>query len=343
MSNGKLVISLDLELMWGVRDIRSLENYGPNIHGVHGVIPRLLRVFEQYKIKATFACVGFLFFETKAELLHNLPHDFPAYDDKQLSPYLGYFDKLGADAIKDLYHFAPRLIEQILSHPAHEIGSHTFSHYYCLEKGQTVSSFKADLQAAKKAANKYNIELTSLVLPRNQFNEDYLRVCSEEGIFCIRGNETSWLYKPRTENKESLVRRAFRLVDAYVNISGYNCYDDDFLKKRIPINIPSSRFLRPFSEKLKSLNGLHLKRIKSAMKHAAKNGLTYHLWWHPHNFGINQQENFLFLEKILDYYTELNHLYNFQSYTMSELAGSFLKNNNKNEYRTNKKLSNRET
>ncbi|MEO6638581.1 MAG: polysaccharide deacetylase family protein [Ginsengibacter sp.] len=343
MGDGKLVISLDLELMWGVRDIRTVENYGRNILGVHEVIPQLLKVFETYKIKATFACVGFLFMETKAELINNLPNNLPAYDDKQLSPYLGYFDSLGKDATEDLYHYAPRLIEQIRTYPAHEIGSHTFSHFYCLEKGQTITSFKEDIQAAKRAAGKYNINLTSLVLPRNQFNEDYLQVCVEEGILCIRGNEASWLYKPRTEKKESLFRRAFRLIDAYVNISGHNCYNNDFLRKQIPINIPSSRFLRPFSKKLKSLDGLHLQRIKSGMKYAAKNDLTYHLWWHPHNFGINQQENFLFLEKILEYYKELNRTYNFQSYTMTALAETFLKTNNKNEYRTNKELSNKAT
>lgn len=343
MTNGNLVISLDFELMWGVRDIQTLEKYGPNIRGVHQAIPRLLSLFEQHKIRATFACVGLLFFETKAELLNNLPNNLPAYTDKSLSPYLGYFDELDADATKDLYHFAPRLIEQILSHPSHEIGSHTFSHYYCLEEGQNINSFRDDIKAAKKIAKRFNVELTSLVFPRNQFNEEYLRVCSEQGIICIRGNETSWLYKARTEQKESLLRRAFRLADAYLNLTGHNCYNDDVLKKDIPVNIPASRFLRPFSKKLKMLEWLRLKRITSGMAHAAKNGLTYHLWWHPHNFGMNQEENFLFLKKVLDCYSHLNRVYNFQSYTMSELAETFMKSNNKNEYRINKKLSNKET
>lgn len=344
MSNGKLVISLDLELMWGLRDIQTLENYGPNIFGVHQVIPRLLTLFEKYKMRATFASVGMLFFETKSELLYNLPDSLPEYSDKLLSPYLGYFDKLDADATKDLYHFAPRLIEQILTYPAHEIGSHTFSHYYCLEDGQNIDSFRDDIKAAQKIAKKYNVELTSLVFPRNQFNKEYLRVCSEQGIICIRGNETSWLYKARTEKRESLLRRAFRLMDAYVNLTGHNCYSDDLLKKDIPTNIPASRFLRPFSKKLKILDRLRLRRITSGMTHAAKKGLTYHLWWHPHNFGVNKEENFLFLEKVLDCYNNLNRVYNFRNYTMSEIAKTFLKtNNNDDEYRTNKKLSNKET
>jgi hypothetical protein len=70
---------------------------------------------------------------------------------------------------------------------------------------------------------------------------------------------------------------------------------------------------KTFSNKLKILDGLRLYRIKSGMTHAAKNNLTYHLWWHPHNFSINQDENFSF-RKILTHYEILNTKYNFQLY-----------------------------
>ena len=56
------------------------------------------------------------------------------------------------------------------------------------------------------------------------------------------------------------------------------------------------------------------------MTHAAKNNLMYHLWWHPHNFGVDQDENFKFLEEILKHYQYLNKKYNFESITMSNLA-----------------------
>jgi hypothetical protein len=53
--------------------------------------------------------------------------------------------------------------------------------------------------------------------------------------------------------------------------------------------------------------------------------LTYHLWWHPHNFGIHQEENFLFLEKILQHYRQLQQEYQFQSITMTNLAEKLIK------------------
>lgn len=319
-NNGKFVISLDFELLWGVRDKRTIAGYGENIRGVHTVIPRLLQTLTQYDTKATFSIVGFLFFENKTELLNNLPDKLPHYIDKHLSPYDGHFAMVGENAATDPYHFAPDLIRLIQKYPEQEIGTHTFSHYYCLEDGQLEDDFKSDLQAAKKVAVKYGIELTSLIFPRNQFNDAYLKVCQEEGILCYRGNEQSWLYEARNAGDESLSRRALRLVDAYLNISGHHCYRDDYLKSKSPVNIPASRFLRPWSKKLSKLNKLQLNRIQSGMTYAAKNNLTYHLWWHPHNFGINQDENFALLEKILRHYKELNERFNFQSYTMSALT-----------------------
>ena len=320
MTKGKFVISLDFELMWGVRDKKTKATYGNNIIGVHKIIPKLLEVFKKYKITATFSSVGFLFLENKHELLENIPKLTPVYSDSNISPYAGHFDIIEDDYKSDLYHFAPNLIKEIQKYPEQEIGTHTFSHYYCLEPGQTIETFKEDIVSAISVAGKYNINISSLVFPRNQYNAEYLKVCLELGILCYRGNEQSWLYEAKNGKNESLFRRAFRLLDAYINISGHNCYSDQFFKSKMPIDIPSSRFLRPFSKKIKFLDGFRLYRIKSGMTYAAKNDLTYHLWWHPHNFGINQNENFQFLEKILIHYQFLNNKYNFQSYTMSNLA-----------------------
>lgn len=317
---GKFVISLDFELMWGVRDKRTIRDYGNNIIGVHKVIPKLLEVFKKYDIKATFSTVGLLFFESKEELLSNIPNDKPLYNDQNLSPYNGYFESLGSDFKSDKYHYAPNLIKEIQKYPEQEIGTHTFSHYYCLEQGQTINAFKTDIESAIAIAKKHNIAITSLVFPRNQFNDDYLKVCLELGVYCYRGNEHSWIYKATNGDNETKIRRAFRLLDTYLNLSGHNCYSDQYLKSKMPIDIPSSRFLRPFSKKLKVLDGLRLRRIKTGMTYAAKNNLTYHLWWHPHNFGVNQNENFTFLEKILNHFTFLNKKYNFQSYSMTNLA-----------------------
>ncbi len=319
---GKFIVSLDFEIMWGVRDIVTVQNYGEHLRGVHQALPELLDYFKRYQIRGTFATVGLLFFENIHELLSNLPEFKPEYTDPNLSPYGDYLVKnVGLNSNDDPYHFAPQLIQLIKNTPFQEISTHTFSHFYCQENGQTITDFKHDLMAAIAIAKIRGIDKpTTIVFPRNQLNVDYFKVCKELGIVAYRGNEDSWIYAVRSINYKNLFRRSFKLMDAYLNISGHHCYSDEYMKAGSLINIPSSRFLRPYSKTLSFFEGLRLNRIKNSMTYAAKNGLSYHLWWHPHNFGINQDENFSFLEKVLQHYDYLNKKYDFTSYTMSEVA-----------------------
>jgi hypothetical protein len=82
--------------------------------------------------------VGFLFFSRRDELLRALPTELPKYVDPRLSPY-AEMGTIGQDEEEDPFHFARSLLQQIRSSPAQEIGTHTFSHYYCLEPTQNVS------------------------------------------------------------------------------------------------------------------------------------------------------------------------------------------------------------
>lgn len=319
-ASGKLVISLDFELYWGIRDKKTLEEYGANILGVRQAMPRMLDLFDQYQTHATFATVGLLFASEKKDLFQFSPTIKPQYSDPNLSPYNGHFDTVGESEDDDLYHYASSLIDQIQHRGHHEIGTHTFSHYYCLEKGQNLADFQRDIQSAVNIAKSKNVTLKSLVFPRNQFNEEYLQVCLHHGITNYRGNEKSWFYKAEGTDEETLLKKLIRMADNYVNLSGHNCASENEIAAKKPFDIPSSRFLRPFSPSLKFLEGLRLKRIKDGMTYAAKTGRVYHLWWHPHNFGTHQDENFAFLESVLAHYQQLNKQYQFTSITMADLA-----------------------
>ncbi len=318
---GYFVISLDFELMWGVRDNVTKQTYGQHILGVQTVIPKLLSCFHKYQINATFATVGFLFIKDKNELFSSLPATLPNYKELRLSPYGSYLEQeIGTNDLDDKYHYGLPLLQLIQQSPGQEIATHTFSHYYCLEEGQTIEDFKNDLQSALHISKRRNINIESIIFPRNQVNQSYLKICSDAGITCYRDNEKSWIYDARNSKNERYYRRLIRIMDAYLNLSGHHCYSSQYMSRSIPYNIASSRFLRPYSKRLKWLEWLRLKRITNSMTHAAKNNLTYHLWWHPHNFGINQDENFAFLEKVLKHYQELNVKYSFTSITMKDLS-----------------------
>ena len=79
-----LVISLDFELYWGVRDLRDLNACQARLANVRPAVLRLLDLFEQFEIHATWATVGFLFFRTRRELLASLPGTQPNYDSSVL-------------------------------------------------------------------------------------------------------------------------------------------------------------------------------------------------------------------------------------------------------------------
>jgi peptidoglycan/xylan/chitin deacetylase (PgdA/CDA1 family) len=227
---------------------------------------------------------------------------------------------VGESAATDPYHFGNYLVKQIKETPGQELATHTFSHYYCLENGQTISEFEADIKAAVEVAAKNGSVIKSIVFPRNQYNADYLDICMKYGITSIRGNEHSWLYEPRAYDQETGLRRAFRLLDAYINFTGHHGYAYRQIASSKPFNIASSRFLRQYKPSMDLLEWLRLRRIKKSMTHAAKNNLVFHLWWHPHNFGINQEKNMEMLTRILDHYRLLNRQYGFKNLSMAELS-----------------------
>jgi peptidoglycan/xylan/chitin deacetylase (PgdA/CDA1 family) len=319
MQQGVFCISLDFELFWGVRDTRTIKDYETNLRNVHIVVPRLLEMFKRYNVHCTWATVGMLFCKDKEELLTYLPLIQPSYTDAAYDPY----KYIAENELDPVYHFAPHLVRLISEYEGQELATHTFSHYYCLEEGQNIEQFEADIKAAiKVAAKEYNPPV-SLVFPRNQFNEDYLRICKRNGIKIYRGNEVSWLYMAKSSDQESNFRRAIRLIDSYVAISGHHVYNPVALSGSSPVNIPSSRFLRPYDKKLRIIEPLRLRRICQGITYAAKNNKLYHLWWHPHNFGMHIDENFAFLEKILQHVHRMQKQYQMGLMNMREIEQHF--------------------
>lgn len=315
--SGGFVISLDFELMWGVRASTTIERYGANILGVKTAIPRLLDLFQRYQLKCTWATVGFLFFEDKDALIAATPEVLPRYADPRLSPYPA-LEAIGQNERDDPYHFGISLLREIKARPGQEIGTHTFSHFFCLQAAIDEVAFSADLKAAVRAAEAEGITLKSIIFPRNQIRAEYLPVCREAGLSVYRGTERHWLYRPAGDEGEGLVQRGLRLADSYLNLSGR--HPAPLSVEGGMANLPSSRFLRPFSRRLAAGDTLKKRRILGAMRHAATHGRFFHLWFHPHNFGADQEENFALMEAIAAEAARLRERYGWPSLTMAEAA-----------------------
>jgi len=321
---GTLLISLDFELMWGMFDKVPLADYGDRIAGVHEVVPKLLTLFEKYGIHATWATVGMLGFKNREELEQCLPDSKarPSYQDQSISAY-HYLQT--TSQLEERYHFAPALMEQICKTPGQELASHTFSHLYALEAENLEAAFRTDCRAQKELCARFNGIPTSLVFPRNQVHESALQIAEEEGITAYRGVAGHPLYQARSEARQTnLILRALRLLDHYLPLSGHQT--SNVSRSQTSgfdlVNLPASRQLRPYSSWLSWLDWLRLWRVTAGMTKAAKRGEVFHLWWHPHNFGVNQEKNLAFLQKILEHYKQLEKQYGMQSVTMRECAQS---------------------
>jgi hypothetical protein len=316
---GGFVVSLDFELHWGVRDRLSVEEYRDNLLGVRRAIPAILELFERYRIHATWATVGFLFFESLDELKAALPNDLPVYWEIRLNPYIA-LQEVGRNEQDDPFHFAPSLIRKILASEGQEIGTHTLSHFYALAPGPTLESFRADLRCAKSAASRYGIELRSIVFPRNQISRQHLCICAEEGLMAYRSTEGDRLI----ERGNHPLGRMMRLADSYIRLSGDGCVSPCMDEEYPLVRVSGSRFLRPWSAALSGLDRARLRRIYTSMDAAAMGNQTFHLWWHPHNFGICLEENLEFLTRIAAHYSELNLRTGWPSRSMREVAQNII-------------------
>lgn len=317
--NGALIISLDYELMWGMIDVAEKDGYGlTNVMHVPEAIERMLTLFEQYGIHATFAIVGMIMREGKEEILSDLPSEVPIYLDTNKSPYENEFiQRINPD--ENALFFQNGIVNKLKGAKNVEIGTHTYCHYYCWEEGQTLSQFEADIKKALAVASERGIMIESIVFPRNQCSKEHLSICARYGIKTYRGNALKYFDKPHSQF-EAVKNRICRLIDTYYNLGGYTTIPYDSINMtEIPLNLRASRLLRPYSKKLFFLEGIKIRRIKREMLHAAKNGEVYHLWWHPHNFGSNMDNNLSFLEAICKYYQCLHRKYGFQSFTMAEM------------------------
>jgi len=286
----------------------------------------MLKAFEKHHVHVTWATVGLLFHETKQELQTNMPFLKPSLVNDKLSAY-NYIDHIGIgdSESEDPFHYGLSLIRQIKNTPYQEIGSHTFAHFYASEAGQTADQFRADLQSAQRAARKQGLELKSLVFPRNQVNEDYLKICFEEGFTSVRTNPSDWFWNIETQS-ESFWKRLNRGADAYFNTGNKKSYplSSVAVKAGEPLCFPASRLLRAYSQKQMFLNAFKINRILAEMEEAARHKEVYHLWWHPHNFGHFPSENMAGLIQILKHYQYLNKRYGMESLSMSELTDKLL-------------------
>lgn len=320
MKKGYFVISLDFELLWGLAGwtVEEIKRYQPRAEGAVSALRHIVALLSKYGIKCSIAYVGAMDYHSVEELLRDSDGIRPNYAHPQFSSYESLLPTIERDFPARLF-FCPEVLEWLRGCDNVELCSHTFSHYYCLEAGQSPLEFEADVRRATEDAKRKRRSFRTVIFPRNQVSPEYLKICGRYGLTHYRGNFENFLYRSETTPSRFDVRRVFRLLDTYVNLSGCNTYASETVDGGVLRNVRGSRFLRPYTPALSWLEPLKVRRITKSMEHAARRGEIYHLWWHPHNFGLHTDESLRQLDEICRYFLTLRERYQMESAFLSEL------------------------
>ena len=280
----KIVVSLDFELRWGLADVlgEDVTAYRRNLEGVVDVVPRLLELFANRGVEATWAVVGALACQDWDEWLGRTPTS-PRYDDATLRWRDAYrmLDPNGR------LHFAPALVEEIGRTRGQELGSHTFSHIYLREPGITREDVERDTDAvASLFAARFGRRPTSFVFPRNQVG--HLSVLRERGIRVWRDTPRPFFWRATRGNEQSKTMRSLRLADSILPLGKRRSAEQEHRASYfVRVGLPEP------------LWRAHRARIRSDARHL-RSGETLHLWWHPHNLGAAPAASCARVAELLD-------------------------------------------
>jgi hypothetical protein len=323
--SGKFVISLDFELMWGLYDSAGPQRARASVLGAREAIPRILERLLAADLGCTWATVGLLLCRDREQMLALLQELAQGEDaSEHYGRVLRYVDgQVGRDESEDPCHFADSLIRTIVATPRQELGTHSFSHYCCLQPGASAKQFMRELNAAADVSAALEARPCSLVFPRNQVLDSVVAELPAAGISAWRGHPPGMLYDERGRGAVRAFKRGARLLDAFLPLCR-NLDHEPVLDADRPLNVPASRFLRPWSPALAAVHPLHTRRIRAEMTQAAQRGNDYHLWWHPHNFGEFQQQNLAALDGLLEHYQRLRVRHHWGNGGLADVAGERL-------------------
>ena len=319
VQTGKFVISIDLELFWGLHHRAEIDRWRQGLLVARQAVPRVLELFEGYQVRATWAALGLLFCRDRDEILENLPRRLPAYHAPKISPY-AHIAEIGDDEEEDPWHFGASLLEQICTARGQEIATRTFANFRCLQQGQHGPDFEADLRAALGIARRWGLLVRSLVFPGGQVRSSYLDICRRMGISAYRGNPPIWPYGPRLADERDHLRRWARRADAVLPITGTRCVLDEEPKKGTPVNVPATRRLRNLGALAGLAAPVQRQRIFAELDCAARKGGLFHLHWFDRDFAGRPKPMIELLQAILERFDGWRRLGRMESYTMHDVV-----------------------
>ena len=301
LDRGAFVVSLDFELAWGTRGRPSADKVGPHLSGTRRAIDRMLQLFQQYEISATWVMVG--------GLLLGGSKRHPLLSDSR------YADIPVGDCRSQPNWYAEDIVQKIYDcRVAQEIGCHTLTHMYVNESDESRQQFDWELGEFVKLFQQRGFpKPASFIFPKHYMH--HFDLIAKHGFKCYRGPETGWFERLPS----APLRGAMRLVNSRLRrtpVVGLPSPSPDGL-----VEIPSSHFYAPFQSvgKYVPLND-RVAQAKAGLNAAAKQKKIYHLWTHPFNMGADTASLMNGLESILKHFQALATAGQIECRSMESLA-----------------------
>ena len=255
MTIGKVTLSIDLELAWGVWDTITADELRLAETAERPICAALIDLLDRYEVPASWAMVAALLDEESAR---SRPGSKPCW-------------------------YAPDVIERIVTAKVrHEVGSHGGRHIYF----DQISAAEAhdDLAFAKSVHRAHGLEFESFVFPRGAVG--HLDILARSGLRVVRSHDVGMLRTAYPGGR--LAARAANFIDQLLPVPPRPSRPQPLGQL---IDIPGCmqvlgrnglrRFVLPQSTRAKLMTGL---------QRAMRAGGTFHLWFHPSNFYYRRDE-----------------------------------------------------
>jgi hypothetical protein len=260
------ILSLDCEGKWGMADrLQPYHQRDFTSVNLAGAYRQLLGMLARHDIAATFAFVMAFTLSARER------EQFPLLDPSggREDPWLRHYWRDLAAGHDEGWH-CPEALELVREAERHEIASHSFCHRPLGDGAIDPAGAAAELALAGEAARLKQVELKTLVFPRNQVGN--LPAVRAAGY---------WGYRERLPRPSGGRGQAAALLE-------------EFAVRRRPqlpletrdglVAIPPGHFFN-WRYGLRRLvpPGVTLRRWRNLLEQSAREGGVVHLWLHPHN------------------------------------------------------------
>lgn len=311
MTQPTVVISLDLELSWGMFDLSFDKHLLQMARWTHDVgVPNLLNHLTRNGLSATWAIVG--------AMMHDCLPDvskLPEVGHPHLArPWFSYVPKDGNEMTHPEWFGAGlvRMIRQ--AKPEQEIGFHSFSHVPFGSPGMTRERATAEYLHCVQTARELGISTGAFVFPRNSVA--YLRELRDAGFTCFRDVD-----EPAIRFASEMLTSLGAICADFLGVSPRMI--EPSLKEGM-VSIPGSLLIRYAAGWRKYIpDASRLRRLTRGLESARRRGGVFHVWFHPENLYAQRPRFENVVSRFLDELGRLVRNGDVRCLTMGQLASEF--------------------